>query len=65
MEVFHEFFLGNCSKIVQQLVTGWLNFEDHSTERNLRLELEHLKITSPGRSMDLKAICEAKNGIGG
>jgi hypothetical protein len=37
MEVFYEFFLGNCSKIVQQLVTVQLDFEDHSAERNLRV----------------------------
>jgi hypothetical protein len=58
MEVFHEFFSGHCSKIAQLL--GQLNFEDHNAQRKLRLKLEGLKITSPGRSMDLTAICEAK-----
>jgi hypothetical protein len=50
--VFHEFFLGNCSKIIQKLVTGQLNFEDHSAERNLRLKLEGLKISSSGYFRD-------------
>ncbi|KAJ7848403.1 hypothetical protein B0H13DRAFT_1906756 [Mycena leptocephala] len=37
-----------------------LNFEDYNAQRKLRLELEGLKITLPGCSMDLTAICEAK-----
>jgi hypothetical protein len=44
---------------------GQLNFEHHSTQRNLKLKLEGLKITSPGHSMDLTAICEVKTALKG
>jgi hypothetical protein len=52
-------------KIARQLVPVRLNFEDHSTQRNLSLKLDGLKITSPGHSMDLQGICKAKKALKG